>query len=370
MAGLKCININKIYDKKVHAVKDFNLEINDGEFIVLVGPSGCGKSTLLRMISGLESITSGELYIGDKIVNNLAPSDRDIAMVFQNYALYGHMTVYENMGFSFIIRHQNSDVMHDKVIEASEIVGLHNLLNRKPGNLSGGQRQRVALGRSIVRDAQVFLLDEPLSNLDAKLRHETRNELVKLHEALKTTFIYVTHDQVEAMTMADRMVIMKDGIIQQVGTPAEVYSYPNNAYVAGFIGSPSMNFVEGKILNGNFHSKDLTFELTEDQKKKLVQYNNQMVLLGLRPEDISRKNDQETFNEITVTITAGIVELLGADMWVHFDWNNTDTIACLKSGRDIKIDTVFDIQFSLDHVHFFDIETTERIVGGGHSGEL
>ncbi len=369
MAGLNCININKVYDKKVHAVKDFNLEIKDGEFIVLVGPSGCGKSTLLRMISGLESITSGELYIGDKKVNHLAPSDRDIAMVFQNYALYGHMTVYENMGFSFIIRHQDSDVMHDKVIEASDIVGLHSLLNRKPGNLSGGQRQRVALGRSIVRDAQVFLLDEPLSNLDAKLRHETRNELVKLHKTLKTTFIYVTHDQIEAMTMADRMVIMKDGIIQQVGTPSEVYSYPNNIYVAGFIGSPSMNFIEGKISKNQFVSESLTFDLSEKQINELKQYDEKEILLGLRPEDISRDVNQEMDNKVIVTIKAGIIELLGADMWVHFDWNNVDTIACLKSTRDIKRDTEFNICFSLDHVHFFDLETTERIRGGGQSGK-
>ena len=244
MAGLKLVNIQKQYDNGFVAVHDFNLEIKDGEFIVLVGPSGCGKSTLLRMIAGLEGISEGKLYIDDECVNLVAPSNRNIAMVFQNYALYGNMTVYENMGFSLTVRHKDSDEIHEKVMKAANVVDLEQVLNRIPANLSGGQRQRVALGRSIVRDAKVFLLDEPLSNLDAKLRTETRKELVKLHKKLNTTFIYVTHDQIEAMTMADRMVIMKDGAVQQVGTPAQVYNYPCNMFVGGFIGTPPMNFME------------------------------------------------------------------------------------------------------------------------------
>ena len=250
MAVLVCKDINKVYDGGVHAVKDFNIEVEKGEFIVLVGPSGCGKSTLLRMIAGLEGITDGDLIIDGEKMNHLAPSERDISMVFQNYALYGNMTVYENMGFSQTIRHENTDKVHEEVMKVSLIVKLRELLKRKPGALSGGQKQRVALGRAIVRSANVFLMDEPLSNLDAKLRSVTRKEIVELHEKLGATFIYVTHDQVEALTMADRMVIMRSGIVQQIGTPKDIYLKPNNVFVGGFIGSPPMNFIEGTIEDG------------------------------------------------------------------------------------------------------------------------
>lgn len=248
MAGLKFDHIYKIYDNKFTAVKDFNLEIKDEEFVVFVGPSGCGKSTTLRMVAGLEEISKGELYIGDKLVNNVEPKDRDIAMVFQNYALYPQMTVKENMSYALRIAKVPKDAIDKKVKAAAEVLGLENYLDRKPQALSGGQRQRVALGRAIVRDPQVFLMDEPLSNLDAKLRVQTRAEISKLHEQLDTTFIYVTHDQTEAMTMADRIVIMQDGIIKQVDTPINVYSKPENLFVATFIGSPQMNLINGKVI--------------------------------------------------------------------------------------------------------------------------
>ena len=248
MADLSFRNIKKVYDGNVVAVQDFNLNIKDKEFVVFVGPSGCGKSTTLRMVAGLESITDGELYIGDTLVNNVAPKDRDIAMVFQNYALYPHMTVYNNMAFSIKLRKVPREEIDKRVREAAEILGITEFLQRKPKALSGGQRQRVAIGRAIVRDPKVFLLDEPLSNLDAKLRAQTRTEISKLHQRLGTTFIYVTHDQVEAMTLGDRIVIMKDGFIQQVGTPIEVFHFPRNIFVAGFIGTPQMNFLMQSLL--------------------------------------------------------------------------------------------------------------------------
>src|SRR5690554_2874628 len=247
MATLKFKDINKIYPNGVQAVFDFNLNIRDCEFIVLVGPSGCGKSRTLRMVAGLEEITSGELYIDDLLVNDVAPKDRNIAMVFQSYALYPHMSVYDNMAFGLKIRKMPKNEIDKRVKEAAEILGLLPYLDRKPRALSGGQRQRVALGRAIVRDAKVFLMDEPLSNLDAKLRVQTRGELIKLHDSLKTTTLYVTHDQIEAMTMATRIVVMKDGYIQQVGTPKDIYDYPNNVFVGGFIGTPPMNFIEGRV---------------------------------------------------------------------------------------------------------------------------
>lgn len=253
MADLSFRNIKKVYDGNVVAVHDFNLNIKDKEFVVFVGPSGCGKSTTLRMVAGLESITDGELYIGDTLVNNVAPKDRDIAMVFQNYALYPHMTVYNNMAFSIKLRKVPREEIDKRVREAAEILGITEFLQRKPKALSGGQRQRVAIGRAIVRDPKVFLLDEPLSNLDAKLRAQTRTEISKLHQRLGTTFIYVTHDQVEAMTLGDRIVIMKDGFIQQVGTPIEVFHFPRNIFVAGFIGTPQMNFFDAELILSLIH---------------------------------------------------------------------------------------------------------------------
>ena len=288
MAELRLVGIKKVYDKDVVSVKDFNLEIRDKEFLVLVGPSGCGKSTTLRMIAGLEEITEGDLYIGDRRVNDVAPKDRDIAMVFQNYALYPHMDVYNNMAFGLKLRKFKKEEIKKRVDNAAKILGLEELLDRKPKALSGGQRQRVALGRAIVRDAEVFLMDEPLSNLDAKLRVQMRAEIQKLHARLQTTTVYVTHDQTEAMTMATRLVVMKDGIIQQVGAPKEVYDYPNNIFVGGFIGSPAMNFLNGKIEGNQFVMNDIKVEIPEGKLKSLRDqgYVGKDIVLGIRPEDI------------------------------------------------------------------------------------
>lgn len=359
MSGVVCKDINKVYSGGVHAVKNFNLEIEDGEFIVLVGPSGCGKSTLLRMIAGLEGITDGDLVIeGDK-VNHLAPSDRDIAMVFQNYALYGNMTVYENMGFSLTVRHESSDDIHEKVMGVSNVVNLRNLLKRKPKELSGGQRQRVALGRAIVRDAGVFLMDEPLSNLDAKLRASTRKELVQLHEKLGATFIYVTHDQVEALTMADRIVVLKDGIAQQIGTPTEIYNNPENTFVGGFIGSPPMNFIEGKVENGKFISEDMSFEIP-NTRSSVREYEGKKVILGVRAENFNVVSDADTGNLFSKAYEADAIELLGSEEWVYFQVNGTQTIARIQSENSEPGDQI-KMSFDIDEVHFFDAQTEVRI---------
>src|SRR5699024_8489734 len=269
MAELEMKNIQKVFDKDVVAVDDFNLDIKDEEFIVFVGPSGCGKSTTLRMIAGLEEITNGELYIDGKKMNDVAPKDRDIAMVFQNYALYPHMTVYDNMAFGLKLRKFKKDIIEQKVNDAAKILGLEELLDRKPKALSGGQRQRVALGRAIVRNPKVFLMDEPLSNLDEKLRVQMRAEIQKLHNRLHTTTIYVTHDKTEAMTMATRLVVMESGIIQQVGTPKEIYDNPENVFVGGFIGSPAMNFLEGEVKDDQLHIGDVTVTIPEDRQNIL-----------------------------------------------------------------------------------------------------
>ena len=291
MATLKFVNINKIYDNNVQAVFDFNLEVQDKEFIVFVGPSGCGKSTTLRMVAGLEEITSGDLYIDDKLVNNLEPKDRDIAMVFQNYALYPHMTVYENMAFSLKLKKIPRDEISRRVEEAANILGLSQYLNRKPKALSGGQRQRVALGRAIVRHPKVFLMDEPLSNLDAKLRVQMRTEIAKIHKKVGATTIYVTHDQTEAMTMASRIVVMKDGYVQQIGTPREVYNMPANVFVGGFIGSPAMNFFKGKLSKNSFIITD-----ENNQEKKIVLDKEKVKMLNDFIKDKEIKINQ-TFEE-------------------------------------------------------------------------
>ena len=291
MATLKFVNINKIYDNNVQAVFDFNLEVQDKEFIVFVGPSGCGKSTTLRMVAGLEEITSGDLYIDDKLVNNLEPKDRDIAMVFQNYALYPHMTVYENMAFSLKLKKIPRDEIARRVEEAANILGLSQYLNRKPKALSGGQRQRVALGRAIVRHPKVFLMDEPLSNLDAKLRVQMRTEIAKIHKKVGATTIYVTHDQTEAMTMASRIVVMKDGYVQQIGTPREVYNMPANVFVGGFIGSPAMNFFKGKLSKNSFIITD-----ENNQETKIVLDKEKVKILNDFIKDKEIKINQ-TFEE-------------------------------------------------------------------------
>ncbi|WP_461207098.1 ABC transporter ATP-binding protein [Clostridium sp. DL1XJH146] len=360
MADLSMKNINKIYPGGFQAVYDFSMDVKHGEFIVLVGPSGCGKSTMLRMIAGLETISSGDLILGGKRVNKIAPADRDIAMVFQNYALYGNMTVYENMGFSLTVRHTNGDEIHDKVMKTADVVELKNLLNRKPKNLSGGQRQRVALGRSIVRDASVFLMDEPLSNLDAKLRTQTRKELVMLHNRLNSTFIYVTHDQVEAMTMADRIVIMDKGVVQQIGTPSELYQCPNNVFVGGFIGSPSMNFIEGEIQGEYFISENIKLKLSKERVKKLSNYDKKKIILGVRPEAffLSKEND----GNILVG-KVDLVEFLGAEYLVGFTLGDENGYKVKLDSSEVKEEIKDEIKLSIDmdKIHFFDIDTEIRV---------
>ncbi|MCM3610044.1 sn-glycerol-3-phosphate ABC transporter ATP-binding protein UgpC [Planococcus sp. MERTA32b] len=364
MAEIKINNLGKRYDKGALAVTDFNLHIKDEEFIVFVGPSGCGKSTTLRMIAGLEEITEGEFFIDGKRMNDVEPKERDIAMVFQNYALYPHMTVYENMAFGLKLRKFKKSEIKQRVEEAAKILGLEDYLNRKPKALSGGQRQRVALGRAIVRDAKVFLMDEPLSNLDAKLRVQMRAEIAKLHQRLKTTTIYVTHDQTEAMTMATRIVILKDGVIQQVGTPKEVYDFPANRFVGGFIGSPAMNFFEGKISNGNFLVDDKSVAIppeTADLLKDLG-YDGKPIALGIRPEHIHVNNEDLSgvpASEFEAEIT--VSELTGAETILYAVYANQEFIARVDADTPIEAGHTATLAFDMSHVHFFDIETGERL---------
>lgn len=328
-SGEKKVNL-QITDRGVVAVQEFNLEIRDKEFIVLVGPSGCGKSTTLRMIAGLEEISEGELYIGDKLVNDVAPKDRDIAMVFQNYALYPHMTVYDNMAFALKLKHTPKDEIDKAVKQAAEILDITQYLNRKPKALSGGQRQRVAIGRAIVRNPQVMLMDEPLSNLDAKLRNQMRAELIKLRQRIDTTFIYVTHDQTEAMTLGDRIVIMKDGFIQQIGTPQEVFNHPYNLFVAGFIGTPQMNFFDDAKLvkiNGNYAVSvgGMTVELSGEKQDKLARNNvaEQDITLGVRPEHITLEAGLEG--------TVDVSELMGSSVHLHVTSMGRDVVMVVST---------------------------------------
>jgi len=335
MAKVELINVSKTYEK-TETIKGINLEIKDKEFIVLVGPSGCGKSTILRMIAGLEDITSGEVVIGDRVVNNIPPKDRNIAMVFQNYALYPHMNVYDNMAFGLKMRKFKKDIIDQKVREAAKILNLIEYLNRKPKQLSGGQRQRVALGRAIVRDPLVFLMDEPLSNLDAKLRVQMRSEIKKLHGKLQTTFVYVTHDQVEAMTMGDRIVILDQGIIQQIDTPDTVYSKPENTFVASFIGSPAMNFLNAKIVQNTIlignQSIQVSGELIEIIKNNNLE--SQEVILGIRPEHFGAAQNESA----CLKILPELVEMLGSEKLVHFSLNNKPVTAKLPSDFNVQED--------------------------------
>ncbi len=432
MATLKLENINKIYDNNVQAVHDFNLDINDKEFIVFVGPSGCGKSTTLRMIAGLEEITSGNLYIDGTLVNTMMAKDRDIAMVFQNYALYPHMTIYKNMSFGLEIRkipvpvldkdgneikvidnkrikylsnnirewkrqdennnpkkyneqilkaeeeikylslnstatkvkyvHMSKAEVDKRVKDAAEILGLTQYLKRKPGELSGGQRQRVALGRAIVRHPKVFLMDEPLSNLDAKLRVQTRKEIIKIHQEVNATTIYVTHDQTEAMTMADRIVIMKDGFIKQIGTPKEVYNNPNNMFVAGFIGSPSMNFFKG-IIKGNKFVFIGDEQISITLKNAPKNYNNKEVILGVRPESAYIKGDltNKKLTDYSIKITCTLVEMLGNEQLVYGDISGQSFYSKISSDIDVKVGGTYEFAFDVDKMYLFDIDTEERI---------
>lgn len=362
MATMSLKNIQKVYDNNVQAVFDFNLEINDGEFIVFVGPSGCGKSTTLRMIAGLEDISEGELYIGDKLVNNVEPKDRDIAMVFQSYALYPHMTVYDNMAFALKLKKVDKAEIDKRVKDAAEILGLTEYLTRKPKALSGGQRQRVALGRAIVRDAKIFLMDEPLSNLDAKLRVSMRSEIIKLHERLQTTTIYVTHDQTEAMTMADRIVVMKDGYIQQVGTPYEIYNSPANIFVAEFTGSPAMNILKGRLENEYFVTKDNRLKLSQGKLKQLEAYQNKDILLGIRPENIRTEGIVfDTYPDAIFEYDVDFVELFGHEIVVHTTFAGQKLLAKLNSREKVESKSKIKMAFDINHLFFFDPETTKAI---------
>ena len=370
MSSLNLKGITKKYAGGVTAVSDFNLDIADKEFIVLVGPSGCGKSTTLRMIAGLEDISEGELYIDDKIVNEVAPKDRDIAMVFQNYALYPHMSVYDNMAFGLKLKKMPKDEIKKRVEEAARILDIAHLLDRKPKALSGGQRQRVALGRAIVREPKVFLMDEPLSNLDAKLRGQMRAEISKLHKRLATTFIYVTHDQIEAMTMGSRIVVMKDGFIQQIDSPQALYDHPVNMFVAGFIGSPPMNFLEAEIIKDGAFGYSIkvgedVLEIPEEQIKKFnaEEYVGKKVMFGIRPEDIyDLENDIDVTPNCKLHAHVEIAELMGAETHLHVTVNGARFIARVSPKNKNKQGDDLDLYLNGNKIYLFDKETELAIL--------
>lgn len=364
MASISLKNIQKTYPGGVKVIEDLNLEIKDREFIILVGPSGCGKSTTLRMIAGLEEVTGGELYIGDRMVNDAPPKDRDIAMVFQNYALYPHMTVYKNMSFALKLQKTSKEEIDRKVHEAARILDIEHLLNRKPRELSGGQRQRVALGRAMVRDPQVFLLDEPLSNLDAKLRAQMRTEITKLHKRLQTTFVYVTHDQTEAMTMGDRIVVMKDGEMQQVDTPQNLYDHPCNRFVAGFIGSPQMNFVDAKLRCRDGHwvvaVGPYALPIPAEKYAFLEGMDGRDVTLGIRPEDLHAEFT-DAAPETVVDLRVDISELMGAEIYFHGDCAgaqlNVRASSCIRAASG----TVLPLAVDCRRIHLFNKDTERAI---------
>ncbi len=368
MASISLKGIYKIYPGDVTAVSDFNLEIEDKEFIILVGPSGCGKSTTLRMIAGLEEISKGELYIGDRLVNDVPPKDRDIAMVFQNYALYPHMTVYKNMAFGLELRKTPKDEIDKRVREAARVLDIEHLLDRKPKALSGGQRQRVALGRAMVRNPAVFLLDEPLSNLDAKLRTSMRTEIIKLHQKLGTTFIYVTHDQTEAMTMGDRIVVMKDGLIQQVDTPQNLYDYPCNMFVGGFIGSPQMNFLDATLVKeGSNYYVDLGGDklliAPEKVTSALDAYVGKAIKAGIRPEDI--KDDEEFMEkhkDATITAHVEVSELMGSEIYLYLEYKGNKMTARVAPTSKARNGDKVRVAFDPHKVHVFDVETEQTVL--------
>lgn len=369
MSSVSLKHIYKIYTGNVTAVKDFSLDIEDKEFVVFVGPSGCGKSTTLRMIAGLEEISQGELYIGEKLVNDVAPKDRDIAMVFQNYALYPHMSVYDNMAFGLKLRKVPKAEIDTKVKEAARILDIEHLLERKPKALSGGQRQRVALGRAIVREPKVFLMDEPLSNLDAKLRVQMRTEISKLHKRLQTTFIYVTHDQTEAMTMGTRIVVMKDGVIQQVDTPQRIYDHPANIFVAGFIGSPQMNFIEAQV-----EEKDGKVILFFDEDKvilpeekgaavKKAGYIGKAVIMGIRPEDIDDNEEFIAKHQASVmSASVEVTELMGAETYIYLSKGKSNIIARVNGSSNAKTGDSLKIALDTNKIHVFDKETENTVI--------
>lgn len=369
MAEVNLKNVYKRYSNGFVAVTDFSLNIADKEFIIFVGPSGCGKSTTLRMIAGLEEISEGELTIGGKVMNDVPPKDRDIAMVFQNYALYPHMTVYDNMAFGLKLRKTPKAEIDKRVNEAARILDIEHLLDRKPKALSGGQRQRVAMGRAIVRDPKVFLMDEPLSNLDAKLRVQMRTEISKLHNRLQTTFIYVTHDQTEAMTLGTRIVVLKDGFIQQVDSPINLYEKPNNLFVAGFIGSPSMNFINSKVVKKSdgvvLKFGEHEVKVAQARAKKLLDsgYEGKEVVLGIRPEDI---HDEEVFlessKESIISAKVELTELLGAEVYLYLIINDQQLVARVDPRSKAKTGDTIKVAFDVNRVHVFDKETELTIL--------
>jgi multiple sugar transport system ATP-binding protein len=370
MASVKLQGIYKKYPGGVIAVSDFNLEIKDKEFIILVGPSGCGKTTTLRMIAGLEEITEGELFIGDKFVNDVAPKDRDIAMVFQNYALYPHMSVFENMAFGLRLRKTPKEEIKRRVEEAAKILDISHLLDRKPKALSGGQRQRVALGRAIVRNPKVFLLDEPLSNLDAKLRAQMRTELLKLHRSLQTTFVYVTHDQVEAMTMGTRIVVMKDGLIQQVAAPTVLYEFPVNLFVAQFIGSPQMNIFDATVLDEDgstylaFGNAKVKLPNAKGRNPEVLAYAGKEVIVGIRPEAL---HDEESilaqFPDATVEADVDVIEQLGFITYLYLMVEGFNITASVNPRSVTKAGDKIKIAFDSGRIHLFD-KDTEKVIAG------
>lgn len=369
MSGVRLKNIFKTYPGGVTAVSDFNIDIEDKEFVILVGPSGCGKTTTLRMIAGLEEISAGELYIGDKLCNDVAPKDRDIAMVFQNYALYPHMTVFDNMAFGLKLRKTPKDEIKKRVHEAARILSIEHLLDRKPKALSGGQRQRVALGRAIVREPKVFLMDEPLSNLDAKLRVQMRAEISRLHQKLQTTFVYVTHDQTEALTMGTRIVVMKDGFIQQVDSPQSLYDVPVNMFVAGFIGSPQMNFISVNIIRegdkirlamGNYK---LTVPADKAKELEKLGYVGKEMMLGIRPENIHE--DEHTQSQLESEMIDGFVEVterLGSETFLYLLINNVSFTARVSPKSKTVANDNIKLMFDMNRIHLFDKESERAII--------
>lgn len=369
MAGLSLRHIYKKYSGNVTAVKDFNLEIEDKEFIVFVGPSGCGKSTTLRMIAGLEEISQGELYIGDKLVNEVSPKDRDIAMVFQNYALYPHMTVFDNMAFGLKLRKVPKQTIDEQVREVAKVLGIDHLLDRKPKALSGGQRQRVAMGRAIVREPKVFLLDEPLSNLDAKLRVQMRTEIAKIHNRTQTTFIYVTHDQTEAMTLATRIVVMKDGIVQQVATPQDIYNNPVNIFVAGFIGSPQMNFIDAKVAQKDgkvvlvFENEAVALQEEGAAVLKENGYVGKDIIMGIRPENISTDEEFIAKNKDAVIIAnVEVTELMGAETYLYLTKGKANITVRVAGASKAKAGDKLKLAIDASKIHVFDKETEQTVL--------
>lgn len=368
MAQVELRGIRKIFPGGVEAVKGADLVIQDKEFVVLVGPSGCGKSTTLRMIAGLEEISAGEIYIDGKLVNDVPPKNRDIAMVFQSYALYPHMTVYKNMAFGLMLRKYPKKEIQERVQHAAEILGIQDLLDRKPKALSGGQRQRVAVGRAIVRQPKVFLFDEPLSNLDAKLRVQMRAEISKLHTRLQSTMIYVTHDQVEAMTMGDRIVVMLDGVIQQVAKPLELYNKPANKFVAGFIGSPPMNLLDAIVVaeNGSLRVRnqagDMDLAVDARHMDALRPYQGKKITFGIRPEDLTENESQVATNGHSVRTTVEVVEPMGSEIYLHLGLGGQTVTARIKSLHEPEVNKPYIIDVAMNKAHYFDISTEQAIV--------